>query len=132
MATDVVDLHECRGAVMRAQSLVPKLVSRIEVIGEKRRTLSLGGDGQTQSAPEAHEYGGNDSFVQWLNPTHNANHFGDSALGRSIPDSRHVGATGTLGLREANEFVGQTEDPDCRRRALGGARHGVGRTDLGP
>src|SRR5262249_45692727 len=31
--------------------------------------------------PEAaHVYGGNDSFVQWLNPTYNANHFGDGAF----------------------------------------------------
>jgi hypothetical protein len=34
MTSDVVDLHECGGAVMRAQSLVAKLVSRVVVIGE--------------------------------------------------------------------------------------------------
>jgi hypothetical protein len=33
-ASAVVDVHECGGAVMRAQSLVAKLVSRIVVMGE--------------------------------------------------------------------------------------------------
>jgi hypothetical protein len=35
MTSDVVDVHECGGAVMRTQSLVAKLVSRIVVMGSK-------------------------------------------------------------------------------------------------
>jgi hypothetical protein len=34
MTSCVVDVHECRGSVMRAQNFLRKLVSRIEVMGE--------------------------------------------------------------------------------------------------
>jgi hypothetical protein len=34
MTSDVVDVHEWGGAVMRTQSLVAKLVSRIVVMGK--------------------------------------------------------------------------------------------------
>jgi len=50
------------------------------------------------------------------------NDFRDITPGRWTPDGRHLGTTGTsLGSRSASVVVGHAKDPDCRRRALGGA-----------
>jgi hypothetical protein len=49
----------------------------------------------------------------------NANGFRDIPSSRWTPDSRHLGTS--LGSGSASGFVGQAKDPDCRRRALGGA-----------